>query len=176
VRTDPKSDLQRKMAGHAMLMIFCTLLFGMGLWMNLVGGFEVLPGHIVHFHVPGTPQTWRGAHVGPALNGMMVIGVAFVLPLLDFPDQTAARLGWIIVGEGWANTLFYLSANFNDNRSLTFGRNIYGPANLWSIIGLAPTVVFSMLSFGALIMIGRRALGQFGPRRAQRNDLVVQEN
>lgn len=35
---------QRKMAGHGILMILCTLLFGVGLWVNLVGGFELFPG------------------------------------------------------------------------------------------------------------------------------------
>jgi len=112
-------SLQRKMAGHGILMIFCTLLFGVGLWMHLVGGFEIVPGYILHFTVPGTPEGWARAHSGPALNGMMVIAVAFVLPMLQFQDKTAARLGWIIVADGWANVGFYFFGNFTPNRGLS---------------------------------------------------------
>ena len=37
------NKLQRTMCGHGILMIFSTLLFGVFLWMNLVGGFEIVP-------------------------------------------------------------------------------------------------------------------------------------
>jgi len=62
--------------GHGILQIASTLLFGVGYWMKLVGGFEVVPGKIWHFNVPGTDEGWRRAHTGPALNGMMVIAAA----------------------------------------------------------------------------------------------------
>ncbi|MGQ0503198.1 MAG: styrene-oxide isomerase StyC [Panacagrimonas sp.] len=148
---------QRRMAGHGILMIFCTLLFGVGLWMNLVGGFEVIPGTILHFQVPGTPEGWARAHVGPALNGMMVIAVAFVLPMLDFTHKTATRLGWIIVLDGWANVGFYLFSNFTANRGLSFGANHFGEANVFSTLALGPAYLFGVLALVALFIIGRKA-------------------
>ena len=153
-----KNTLQRKMAGHGILMIFCTLLFGVGLWMNLVGGFEVVPGFIWHFNLPGTPEGWARAHSGPALNGMMVIAVSFVLPMLDFTAKTASRLGWIIVADGWANVGFYFFSNFSPNRALSFGANKFGASDIFSVIALGPAYLFGVLALIALFIIGRRAL------------------
>ncbi|MFE2120061.1 hypothetical protein ACFW9U_05360 [Rhodococcus aetherivorans] len=39
-------------------------------------------------------------HTGPALNGMMVIAVASVMPHTGLPIKTARRLGWIVVADG----------------------------------------------------------------------------
>ncbi len=151
-------ELQRKMAGHGVLMIFSTLLFGVFLWMNLVGGFEIIPGYILHFNIPGTPEGWAKAHTGPAMNGMMVIAVAFVLPLLDFTEKTAARLGWIIVLEGWGNVCFYFFGNFSGNRGLSFGDSRLGPGDIFSTLALAPAYLFGALALIALFIIGRQAL------------------
>jgi styrene-oxide isomerase len=151
------TNLQRKMAGHGILMIFCTLLFGVGLWMNLVGGFEIIPGTLLQFHVPGTPEGWARAHVGPALNGMMVIAVAFVLPWLQFPAQRAALLGWIVVADGWANVGFYFFANFTANRGLSFGPNRFGESDVFSWLALGPAYLFGVLALGALLVIGLQA-------------------
>ena len=48
--------------------------------MSIVGGFEIILGYILEFDMPGAPEGWRKAHSGPALNGMMVIAIAVVLP------------------------------------------------------------------------------------------------
>ena len=75
-------SFQRKMFGHGVLMIFAGLFFGLFYLMNLIGGYEVIPNHIVKFNIPGSAEGWRKAHIGPPLNGMMVIAVAVVLPRL----------------------------------------------------------------------------------------------
>jgi styrene-oxide isomerase len=150
-------SLQRKMAGHGILMIFCTLLFGVGLWMHLVGGFEIVPGYILHFTVPGTPEGWARAHAGPALNGMMVIAVAFVLPMLDFSEKAANRLGWIIVADGWSNVGFYFFGNFTPNRGLSFGDNRFGAGDIFSALALGPAYLFGVLAMVALAIIGLKA-------------------
>ena len=72
-----KRALQRVMIGHGALMIATALLGGVGLWMFLLGGFEIIPGYIIHFQLPGSAEGWRKAHSGPVLNGLMVIGIAF---------------------------------------------------------------------------------------------------
>lgn len=151
-------DFQRKMAGHGILMIFFTLLFGVGLWMNLVGGFEIVPGYIIHFNLPGTPEGWARAHVGPALNGMMVIAVAFVIPMVNISEKAATRLGWIIVADGWANVGFYLFSNFSPNRGLSFGPNHFGPGDIFSWLALGPAYLFGVLAMIALLIIGKQAL------------------
>ncbi len=151
-------QLQLMMCGHGILMIFSTLLFGVFLWMNLVGGFEIIPGYILEFNVPGTPEGWAKAHTGPALNGMMVIAVALVLPMLDFSAVAAKRLGWIIVLEGWANVGFYFFGNFSGNRGLSFGDSRLGPGDIYSALALGPAYFFGALALIALAIIGLKAL------------------
>ncbi|WP_028082031.1 styrene-oxide isomerase StyC [Solimonas soli] len=153
-----ENNLQRRMSGHGILMIFSTLLFGVFLWMNLIGGFELIPGYIIHFQIPGTPEGWARAHVGPALNGMMVIAVAFVLPMLDFTQRTANRLAFIIVADGWSNVCFYFFSNFTANRGLSFGPNQLGDNNIFSVLALGPAYLFGVLALVALFVIGRQAL------------------
>jgi hypothetical protein len=154
-----EKTFQQKMAGHGVLMIFCTLLFGLGLWMRLLDGFELWPGYLLHFSIPGTPEGWARAHVGPALNGMMVIAVAFVLPSLDFSDKTRHVLGWIVVGDGWSNVIFYFFSNLTPNRGLSFGDNHFVSADIFSTIALAPAYLFGVLAMGSLLIVGVRAIG-----------------
>lgn len=151
-------NLQKKMMGHGVLMIFSTLVFGLGLWMKLVGGFELVPGYILHFDIPGTSDGWAKAHTGPALNGMMVIAVALVLPLAGFSQKTTSRLAWIVIGDGWSNVIFYFFANFAASRGLSFGSNRLGRTNIFGIIALGPAYVFGVLAMVALLMIGWRAV------------------
>nr|ADE62392.1 styrene oxide isomerase [Pseudomonas sp. LQ26] len=157
---------ERKMAGHGILMIFSTLLFGVGLWMHLVGGFEIIPGYILEFHVPGSPEGWAKAHAGSALNGMMVIAVAFVLPSLGFAEKKARLLGSIIVLDGWSNVCFYFFSNFSPNRGLTFGPNHFGPGDIFSFLALAPAYLFGVLALGAPAVIGYQALKSNGSSKA----------
>ena len=151
-------SLQRKMVGHGILQIFCTLLFGVFYWMKLVGGFEVVPGKTINFDVPGTEEGWRRAHTGPAMNGLMVIGVAAAVPFVDLPEKSVKRLGWIVVLDGWSNTIFYFFSNFSASRGLSFGDNRLGKSNIFGKIALAPAYLFGVLGLGALFKLGRGAL------------------
>lgn len=162
--------LQVRMAGHGILMIFSTLLFGVFLWMHLVGGFEIIPGYILEFNVPGTPEGWARAHSGPALNGMMVIAVAFVLPYLKFAEKKAKVLGYIIVLDGWANVGFYFFGNFSGNRGLSFGDSRVGDGDIFSALALGPAYLFGVLALGALFVIGMQAFKVARELNAGRNE------
>ena len=152
-------DTQRKWFGHGVLIMLATLIGGVGYWMFIVGGFEIFPGHIIEFSMPGSEAGWKQAHTGPVMNGLMVIGVALVLPALDFKESTAKLLGWLIVADGWANVLFYYAGNFSPNRALAFSESRLGPADLWSVIGLAPAAIFGLIAIFAMAIIGWRAIG-----------------
>jgi hypothetical protein len=145
---------QRRWYGHGVLMIFSTLLGGLGLWMFLVGGFELVPGYILSFQLPGSAEGWRRAHTGPALNGLMVIAVALVLPAMKFSEVKATRLGWLIVADGWANVVFYFFSNFAPNRGLSFGPNVFGEGTIYGVIALGPAYLFGVIAMGVLAIIG----------------------
>lgn len=150
--------LQKKMIGHAFLVLFVGMCAGLGLTASLLGGFEFIPGQITEMIVPGNTAAWARAHAGGILNALMVVGVALVLPGLGFSDKGASRIGWILIGMGWANTVFYWAALFAPNRAISLASNHWGPANLASVIGLVPALVFAYLSLIAVAVIAYRAL------------------
>ncbi|QTQ30017.1 styrene-oxide isomerase StyC [Aromatoleum bremense] len=145
------------MVAHGVLILFMTLVAGLGLWMSLVGGFEFIPGSVIEFQIPGTPEGWARAHRGTPLNAFMVIAVALILPGLGFSARAQSLLGWTIVATGWSNTVFYFFSNFAQNRGLTFGANHFGPGSIESFIALAPAYFFGVLSMVGLIVIARKA-------------------
>ena len=157
-QTEDLSQLQRKLVGHGLLQIFCTLLFGVGYWWKLVGGIEIIPGKIAKFNVPGTEEGWKRAHTGPAMNGLMVIGTAASLPYIDLEAKTTKRLAWIVALDGWSNVIFYFFGNFAPSRGLSFGRNKHGKSNLWGVIALGPAYLFGVLGLWALGKLGWSAL------------------
>lgn len=148
------NELQRKWFGHGVLMILATLVGGLGYWIFLLGGFEIVPGYIVEISLPGTADGWRRAHTGPAMNGLMVIAVAAVLPVLGFSPNKARWLGWLVVADGWANVVFYFFGNLAVNRGLSFGPNVFGESSVYAVIALAPAYLFGVIAMGVLAIIG----------------------
>ncbi|HQS09594.1 MAG TPA: hypothetical protein PLK13_12295 [Xanthobacteraceae bacterium] len=163
-----RSALRRTMVGHGALMIFAALVGGVGLWVYLLGGFEIVPGYILSFQLPGSADGWQRAHTGPVLNGLMVIAIGFALPLLDFSARWSKILGWTIILDGWSNTGFYFFSNFSPNRGLAFGPSRVGPADIFSFLALAPAYLFGVLAMVALVVIGWRAIGGAHPAGVSR--------
>lgn len=156
------TPLQWKMIGHSMLIMLMTLVVGLALWMSLLGGFEIVPGYMLNFQLPGTPEGWARAHRGIPLNSLMILGIAFVLPYLAFGAAGEKRIAWIMIGTGWANTVFYVASNFSANRGLSFGSNQFGPGDLAALVALAPAYLFGILSMGVLIVVALRAFHRAG--------------
>lgn len=153
-----KANLRRIMMGNGALMIFSALVGGLGLWIFLLGGFELVPGYVLDFQLPGSADGWKRAHTGPVMNGLMVTAIAFGLPLLNISERTARILGWIIMLDGWSNVGFYFFSNFSPNRGLAFGASRLGPADIFSFLALAPAYLFGVLAMGALLVIGYHAI------------------
>jgi styrene-oxide isomerase len=154
-----RAALRKLMLGNGILMIFAALVGGLGLWMFLIGGLiPILPGVDWSFQLPGSAEGWARAHTGPVMNGLMVIAVAFCLPLLSFTPKWSRIWGLIVVLDGWSNTGFYFFGNFAPNRGLNFTANRFGEANIFSFLALAPAYLFGVLVMVALFAIGWQAL------------------
>lgn len=153
-----KLSLRDMMAGNGVLMIFMALVGGVGLWMFLLGGFELLPGVFIEFQLPGSERGWTATHTGPVMNGLMVIAVAVVLPHLDFSEKWGKIWGWIVMLDGWGNVCFYFFSNFSPNRGLAFGTTPIGGSNIFSFLALFPAYLFGVLNMIALVAIGRQAI------------------
>lgn len=149
--------LQKKMIGHGSLILFIGMLAGIGLLIGLLGGIELIPGRIVPLTIPGGTDAWVRTHIGGMMNGMLILLVAVMLSGLGFAETAARRMFWMLVGTGWANTLFYWAALFAPNRALSFADNKWGPSNLASIIGLGPALLFAVISLIAVFMLMKQA-------------------
>ena len=97
----------RNMIGHSAVVIFIALLAGWGLAMSLIGGFEIFPGYILPFEIPGDSSAWARAHTGGLLNGLLVLAFAWVLSSLNLDGKKSFHIWWMIVGTAYANTVFY---------------------------------------------------------------------
>lgn len=162
-----KPRLRDIMAGNGVLMIFAALVGGLGLWMYVLGGFELLPGVFLEFQLPGSERGWTAAHTGPVMNGLMVIAVAFVMPQLSFSQKWGQIWGWIVMLDGWSNVGFYFFSNFSPNRGLAFAETpVLGGADIFSFLALFPAYVFGVLNMIALVAIGRQAILEAKARRA----------
>lgn len=151
------TSLQKRMVGQGAAVMLVGMAAGFGLVISLVGGMELIPGHILSFSIPGTPDAWVRAHIGGMMNGLLIFIVALLIGPLGFAEPAAHRLYWMLVGTGWANTLFYWAAFFAPNRALTFADNRLGESNLASVIGLAPALLFALISMAAIYLLMRQA-------------------
>lgn len=149
--------LTRRMIGHGAVVMLFALAAGFGLAMSLIGGFEVLPGWIIGFTLPGDAEAWARTHVGGLLNGLLVMVGALVIAHLRPPARTARHLGWMLVGTGYGNTVFYWFGMIAANRALTFGDNRFGPSDWAGVLGLIPALIFAFVSMVAMVMIIRHA-------------------
>jgi hypothetical protein len=145
------------MIGHGMLILLIGLLAGIGLLISLIGGLEAWPGKLFPIALPGSSGAWVRFHMGQLLNAFLIVLVALMLPVLAFDYRDERRIGWFAVGIGWANTLFYAAALFAPNRALTFGSNRLGGASFASLIGLAPALVFAVVSVVVVAVLTRQA-------------------
>src|SRR5690349_8644782 len=101
------SALQKRMIGQGAAVMLVGMSAGIGLLISLLGGIELIPGSIIEFGIPGSADAWVRAHIGGMMNGILIFIVALLISPLGFAEAGAKRLYWMLVGTGWANTLFY---------------------------------------------------------------------
>ena len=151
------SGRERRMVGHGAVIMIFGLLAGFGLLMSLIGGFEVWPGTILVFELPGDASAWARAHAGGLMNGMMVMVGALLIWAMALDEPLAGRLYWMLVGAGYANTVFYYGGLLSATRALTFGDNSFGSTSVAGVIGLAPAFVFAFVTLIAMYWLAREA-------------------
>ena len=150
--------LQKNMLGHGAVIMIIALSAGFGLAMSLIGGFELFPGHILHFELPGDSRAWARAHSGGMMNGMMVMLGAIIIWAMEYPDAGARRIRWMLVGAGYANSIFYwVGMLAGPHRSLRIGDNPLGESSLWGVLGFLPAFIFAFVTLVAFSLIARQA-------------------
>lgn len=151
------SPLQKKMIGQGAAVMLVGMFAGIGLLMSLLGGIELIPGYIIEFEIFGDPASWVRTHIGGMMNGMLIMLVATIMGGIGINGAAANRMFWMLVGTGWANTIFYWASFFAPNRALSFADNRLGESNLAAILGLAPALLFAVISIIAIFIVMKQA-------------------
>lgn len=153
--------LQQIMIGNGLLVILASMFAGFMLMFNLLGGLEVWPGTIMAIPTYGTTDGWVRAHSGGAMNGLLVMAVAFALPKLNLSLLKQKIVAYGLIYVAWSFTIFYWFGNAAGNRALTFGDNPLGKSDIFGIIGFLPAFPSVVVVVVVLIIA---ATGAFSSR------------
>lgn len=79
------------LALNGVLVVFLSSAAGLALYVTLLRR--------------GDPHDWHLLHAGGAARGVLLIGLAGVVHLLDMPPSLATAAAWLIIAFVWASTL-----------------------------------------------------------------------
>ncbi|WOJ94842.1 isomerase [Congregibacter variabilis] len=149
---------QKLMIGNAFLVIAVSMLAGFMLGFGLIGGLELYPGKIIAMPYYGTAEGWARAHSGGLTNGLLIIAVAWSLPMISLSNRMRSVTVWGFIYVGWANTVFYWAGNASGSRALSFGDNPLGASNLFGAVGFGMAFVGAFLILWLLCYAAMKAL------------------
>ena len=149
--------LQRVMIANGLAVIAVSMIAGFMLMFSLIGGLEIWPGTILPISVYGTAEGWVRAHSGGVTNGMLVMLIAWALPMMALSERTNRLMAYGFIYIAWSFTIFYWLGNASANRALTFGDSQLGESSLISILGFLPGLPSVFLTL-ILLGIGLKAI------------------
>ena len=145
------------------------VLNGIGLWITavLVGGmymfmllgeielFPLIPAFDVR--IPGEARAWNMAHLEGITNGLLLMAIAAVSPLLSLGERRQRAVFWSAVVTGWGFTLPAWANALAGTRGLAFDGGPFAGGIMNSVIYMsgwpaviAVHVLFVLLVLGAL--------------------------
>lgn len=121
--TAQTTSLSKRQKSILLLHGFITIIIGfMGgfVWLiSMAGYLEIWPLPPIDFSIPDTKELYRNAHTGPITNGMLVILVVAISPLLRLTPKAAKFLTYGAIAMLWGNTIGYSTSPYTTNRGLT---------------------------------------------------------
>ena len=118
----PLSDTDRRtLVRHGALVFLLGLLAGFPFAFEILGRAEIWPLPFrFEFDMPGDVRGWRMAHLEGILNGLLLIGVAAVGPLLRLTPRGRA---WVVYGLlvcAWGNITASWIGPLSETRGLAY--------------------------------------------------------
>lgn len=140
---------------------------GLGLWItavivgwmymfNLLGEIELFPViPSIDVQIPGEARAWNMAHLEGITNGLLLMALAAIAPLLELTDRHARVLFWSALITGWGFTIPAWANALVGTRGLAFDGGPFADGLSNSIIYLAgwPPVLAVHVLF-AIALIG----------------------
>ena len=151
---------QKRLTGHALILLIIGLLAGFMLAFSLIGGLEVLPTLFIGIPTFGTTEGWVRAHSGGIMNGLMLIAFAFIMPHCGLAVERLQLFAKGIIFAGWANTIFYWTGNASGSRALSFTDNALGTSNMLGIIGYTLAVIAAFVTIYIAAQMARGFLAK----------------
>ena len=151
---------QKRLTGHALILLIIGLLAGFMLAFSLIGGLEVVPTLFVTIPTFGTTEGWVRAHSGGIMNGLMLIAFAFIMPHCGLAVERLQLFAKGIIFAGWANTVFYWTGNASGSRALSFSDNELGASNILGIIGYTLAVIAAFVTIYIAAQMARGFLAK----------------
>lgn len=153
------STFQKNAIKHGTLGILVGMFAGVGLMFSFLGELSFWPMFSIPIQMNGDTTLWRGAHVGPILNGLMCILLAMSLSFLEATEQQAKRICNYLSYMVWGNVIFYIARLWGtENRGLAFGTEAFGPGNIFDVIAVLPAGAAVYWGIYASVMIVRLCL------------------
>lgn len=151
---------QKRLTGHALILLIIGLLAGFMLAFSLIGGLEVLPTLFIGIPTFGTTEGWVRAHSGGIMNGLMLIAFAFIMPHCGLAVERLQLFAKGIIFAGWANTIFYWTGNASGSRALSFTDNALGTSNMLGVIGYTLAVIAAFVTIYIAAQMARGFLAK----------------
>ncbi len=146
------------LVAHGAGLWITAILVGWMYMFNLLGEvvlFPLIPS--IDIQIPGEARAWNMAHLEGITNGLLLMGLAAVAPLLTLTHGQHRILFWSSVITAWGFTLPAWANALFGTRGLAFGGGPFpsGTANdLIYLTGWPPVlavhIVFALLLWGAL--------------------------
>ena len=146
------------LVAHGAGLWITAVLVGWMYMFNLLGEvvlFPVLPA--IDIQIPGEARAWNMAHLEGVTNGLLLMGLAAIAPLLQLTQRQNRILFWSAIITAWGFTLPAWANALMGTRGLAFGGGPFpsGMANdLIYLTGWPPVLavhfLFALLLWGAL--------------------------
>ena len=133
--------MQRRLAFHGAAVILLGLLAGFPYAFVIAGDLA------------GTERAWRMAHMEGITNGLLIFGVAALLPTLRLGDGARRALAGCLLFTAYANTIAAVLGASTQQRGLAFGGSLAN-STVFILFTLAIVTVFAAVG---LVMHGGRA-------------------
>jgi len=141
------------------------LLNGLGLWVTamavgwmymfmLLGKIELFPIiPSIDVHIPGEARAWNMAHLEGITNGLLLMAIAALSPLLTLSDRQHRSVFWCAVITAWGFTLPAWANALVGTRGLAFDGGPFagGIANSMIYLSGWPAVIAVHILFALLL-------------------------